>query len=77
MKALSPIHILRVPRQGSHFFASPLDSYCFAVTNFCTPAVRWCNVALGRGKPRRRFFPSLNLHNIRIRRKPGGHVLTD
>src|SRR5580704_17131775 len=86
MKAFSPIRILRVPRRGSHLSACPSDSaplpllqppsspYFFAVTSFCAPGVRWCTLALGRGEPRRRSFPSLNLHRARVRRKLGGQV---
>src|SRR5580700_1935591 len=54
----------------------PSSSYFFAVTSFCTPAVGWCALALGRGEPPHRSFPSLNFHRARVRRKPGGHVQT-
>ena len=86
MNALPPIRILRVPRHGSHFFAlSSNNSLLPASTTtvftilFCRnqvphASVTRCNLALARGEPARRSFPSLNFHRARVRRKLGGHV---
>src|SRR5271169_6031390 len=46
----------------------PFSPYFFAVTRFRTPGVTCCNLALARGEPARRSFPSLNSHRARVRR---------
>jgi len=89
MKALSAIHILRVPRRGSHLSALPSDYSLLSspsITFFTTLLRRnqllhltyrtEGTLALGRGQPPRCSSPSLNSHNTRVRRKPGGHVQT-
>ncbi len=88
MKALSPIRLLFVPRRGSHLSAWPSDysllsassttffMLLFRRNELLHAALRWCTPALGRGEPPRRSFPSLNFYRARVRRKPGGHVLS-
>jgi hypothetical protein len=54
----------------------PSSLHFFVATSFYIQGVTWFTLALGRGQPPHRSFPSLNFHNTRVRRKPGGHVQT-
>jgi hypothetical protein len=61
---------------GAAYLLPLLHPNFFALTRFRTPGVRWCNLVLGRSKPRRRSFQSLSLYSVRVRRKPGGRFHT-
>jgi hypothetical protein len=62
---------------GGAYLLLLLDPAFFGVTSFCTPAVRCCTLALGRGKPRGCSFPSIEFQSgPRPPQTAGGHRQT-